>query len=100
MAGKNEENRWQKYYRNTLYGGRMPGSKTGKTEYELLGNVRKTVTVHFPERVLPTGKTEPERDEKYTVTLDDCNMPEGRISVEVLSANLTLWTLRGYGITY
>ena len=32
-------------------------------------------------------------------TKDDCNMPEGLISVSVLASNLALWIGRGYKIT-
>ena len=41
-------NKWQEYFISTYYNGKKPRDKMGKTEFELLGKVKETVTVHFP----------------------------------------------------
>lgn len=82
-------NKWQTAYCNEYYDGKKPRTKTGKEKLELLGQVKETVTVEFPD-----GRTE-----TYTVTENDCDMPNGKISVSVLASNLVLWTERGYKIT-
>ena len=93
------ENRWQEYYRNTLYEGKVPRSNAGKEEYGLLGNVGESVTVHFPDFNGANG-FKPGHTDTYVVTLDNCNIPAGLISVQVLAANLRLWAERGYMIEY
>ena len=87
-------NKWQEKYCEEYYDGKMPRSKQGKYEFELLGKIKDTVTVEFPEF---NGKSA--HAETYTVTEDDCNIPEGKISVCVLASNLTLWLSRGQKIT-
>lgn len=96
---QNTLNKWQKHYINTLYEGKMPRSKCGKRQLELLGYVNESITVHFPDFNGIHGLV-PAHEETYRVELDDCNMPEGVISVEALSGNLELWTDRGYAIEY
>lgn len=81
-------NKWQEYFISTYYNGKKPRDKMGKTEFELLGKVKETVTVHFPNET----KT-------FSVTLEECNIPSGIISVSVLASNLYLWSERGYKIT-
>ena len=94
-------NEWQKHYVNELYDGKKPRSKRGKLELELLGKVREKITVHFPEFHSPVkSQNSPAHNETYVVTFDECNMPEGKISVLALASNLSLWTERGYGIDY
>ena len=94
-------NKWQKRYVESLYGGKMPRSKVGKAELELLGNVKESVTIHFPDFNSPVkSQCSPAHDETYKVTLDECDMPKGLISVQVLAGNLLLWTERGYKIDY
>lgn len=82
-------NKWQTVYCNEDYNGKAPRTKIGKEKLELLGQVKETVTVEFPEG----------RAETYIVTENDCDMPNGKISVSVLASNLVLWTARGYKIT-
>lgn len=88
-------NKWQQHYIEVYYDGKLPRSKSGKLELELLGMVDTGVTVHFPD----FGKT-PAHTESFRVSLDECHMPNGIISVEVLSSNLSLWTQRGYRIDF
>ena len=87
-------NRWQEVYCKELYGGKMPRSKRGKLEFELLGSIEDLVVVDFPER---NGK--PPHTETYEVTETDCDMPNGKVSVEVLASNLALWVSRGWKVT-
>ena len=89
----NELNRWQQYYVDTLYGGKKPRGNVSKQELEFLGKVKSTVRVYFPE-----AADAPAHFEDYVVTLDDCNIPEGKISVLVLASNFTLWRSRNYTI--
>ena len=81
-------NKWQKKYCDEYYNGKMPRSKQGKADMELLGQIKETVTVEFANRT-----------ETFTVTEDDCDIPNGKISVPVLVSNLNLWLSRGQKIT-
>lgn len=81
-------NKWQKKYCDKHYGGNLPRSKQGKEQLELLGAIKDTVTVEFPNRT-----------ETYIVTEDDCDIPNGKISVSVLASNLVHWKLRGFKVT-
>ena len=81
-------NNWQKKYCEGYYGGKAPKTKVGKIEFDLLGKVKDYVAV-----TLEDG-----RKNEYKVTLDDCDIPNGKISVEVLAANLRLWAFRGFKI--
>lgn len=87
-------NKWQKKYCDEYYNGKMPRSKVDKKKFELLGLVKDVVIVEFPE-----CNGHPAHTETLVVTEDDCNIPEGIISVSVLASNLILWTSRGYKIT-
>lgn len=97
MVKSADLNKWQKYYIDSMYDGKMPRSKCGKEELAALGQINNKVIVHFPDFTGIRG-FQPAHTEEYIVTEYDCNMPEGRISVEVLAANLTLWGSRGYKI--
>lgn len=88
-------NRWQQKYCDEYNNGKLPRSKQGKADVELLGKIKNTVTVEFPE--VPGVKTA--RTETYIVTEDDCDIPNGKISVSVLISNLNLWLSRGHKIT-
>ena len=81
-------NKWQKVYCNKHYKGKVPTTKIGKEEFELLGSIKKTVTVELPSET----KT-------FLVTETECNIPEGKISVSVLASNLRVWKLKGYKVT-
>lgn len=87
-------NKWQKIYCDGLYNGKVPKTKRGKEEFELLGNIKSTVTVDFPER-----NDKPARTDTYIVTEDDCDIPNGKISVSVLASNLSFWSFNGYKVT-
>ena len=94
-------NKWQSAYLNDPRGGcagKMPRSKRGKEELELLGHVKETVTVSIPDFEGIRGFV-PAHDETYVVTEFDCNMPEGRISARVLASNLVFWLSNGYKVT-
>lgn len=85
-------NKWQKYYKEQ-YG--PIRSNKAKRRLALLGNVNDVVTIEFPE-----FRGNPKHTESYVVMFAECNMPKGIVSVEVLAANLELWTNRGYKIIY
>ena len=87
-------NKWQKKYCDEYYKGKEPKTQSGKQEFNLLGQIREVVVVKFPES---NGK--PARTEKYTVTEDDCDIPNGKISVFVLASNVRLWLAKGYEVT-
>lgn len=91
-------NKWQQKYCDEYYNGKMPRSKHGKADMELLGKIKDTVTVEFPDFNGANGFI-PAHTDTYVVTEDDCNIPQGRISVTVLISNLNLWISRGYKIT-
>ena len=81
-------NKWQQKYCDEYYNGKMPRSKQGKADMELLGKIKETVTVELPSETVT-----------LVVTEDDCDIPNGKISVSVLVSNLNLWLFRGYKIT-
>ena len=81
------ENKWQKHYRENIYDGRLPQWGVGREEYDLLGDIGDTVTVCFPAG-----------EDTFRVTFEDCDIPNGVISVQVLSSNLRLWSERGHEI--
>ncbi len=92
-------NKYQQEYLNIYYDGKKPRNKVGKEELELLGNIKgDKIRVHFPDFNGING-FKPAHVEEYQIT-DKCDMPNGKISVEVLSRNLSLWTERGYQIDY
>lgn len=80
-------NKWQKIYCETYYEGKMPRTKYGKWAMDILSQMGDKVIIHFPNRT-----------ETYTITEYECDMPNGKISVRVLVANLELWISRGYKI--
>ena len=90
-------NKWQKVYCDTYYNGKMPRSKSGKADVELLGKIKSKVIVDFPCHNSTNG-FEPARTETYIVTENECDMPNGMISVCVLISNLNLWLSRGYKV--
>lgn len=77
-------NKWQRKYIDTFYKGKIPRTKEGRYEYELLGKMKSEITVEFQD-----GKIE-----TYRIDLEECNMPKGIINVEVLAGNLALWARR------
>lgn len=82
-------NKWQQKYCDVYYNGKAPRTKVGKQEFELLGKMKDFVSVDYGNRV-----------EKYEITLDDCNMPEGRIDVRVLASNLRFWLfVKGFKVS-
>jgi len=81
-------NRWQTKYCDKYYNGKMPRSKQGKADIELLGQIKDTITVELPSETVT-----------LVVTEDDCDIPNGKISVAVLISNLNLWLSRGHKIT-
>ena len=91
-------NRWQKVYCDTYHNGKTPRTKQGKADVELLGKIKSQVTVEFPDFNGANG-FKPAHTETYTVTENECNMPNGKISVSVLISNLNLWLSRGYKIS-
>lgn len=87
-------NKWQKKYCDEYYKGKIPNTKQGKETVALLGDVKDTIIVEFPKT-----KEKPAHIETYIVTEDDCDIPNGKISVSVLVSNLVFWKFRGYKVT-
>ena len=85
-------NRWQEVFCNIYYEGKVPTSKIGKEEYDLLGEMSGApvakVSVRIPGKAL----------EVYRITEYDCDMPKGKISVSVLASNLRFWKFRGWEV--
>ena len=90
-------NQWQQYFINVCYNGKVPRSQIGSRKLALLGQVKNMIKVDFPDFNGING-FEPAHSETYNVTLDQCNMPAGLISVDVLASNLVLWMQRGYKV--
>ena len=100
-------NKWQKYYLKKHFGGTAPTDETGKKEIRLLEKCGSAVTVHFPDfstKRYVNGSLQtiviPKHTDTYTITEDECDILNGKISVQVLTANLILWTARGYQIDF
>lgn len=94
---KEELNKWQKQYIDEYYDGKIPRRKVAKQRLNLLGKVKSYVIVDFPDFNGADG-FKPAHTEKYEITLTECDMPNGKISVRVLVANLELWLSRGYTV--
>lgn len=90
-------NQWQEAYCKMHHNGKMPRSKSEKESVELLGQIKSVVIVEFPERTGINGVI-PAHTEEYIVTENECNIPEGIISIDVLVSNLKLWLSRGQKI--
>lgn len=91
-------NNWQKVYCDTYHNGKTPRSKTGKQDMELLGKIKSQVIVEFPDFTGANGFV-PAHTDTYIVTEDDCDIPNGKISVSVLVSNVKLWLSRGYKVS-
>mgnify|MGYP003309420572 CR=1 FL=1 len=83
-------NRWQEYYIKKYHNGKMPRTKKGKRNIQILEKIKSKVTVNFPDFYGEYGFV-PAHKETFVVTETDCNIPEGRISVTALLINLPLW---------
>ena len=79
-------NKWQKKYCEVYYKGKVPKSKIGKYEYDLLGDVKDYVIVTYDN-----GKRV-----ELEVTLDECDIPNNKINVETLASNLRFWKFNGF----
>ena len=90
-------NKWQEKYVTKCCGGRKPRSVNGKTELELLGKVKDFVIVDFPNRSTEFGM-KPACTERYLVTMSDCDLENGKISVSILANNLRVWLEHGYAV--
>lgn len=90
-------NKWQKTYCDIHYKGKMPRTKQGKADVELLGKIKSQVIVEFPDFNGANG-FKPAHTEIFTVTENDCDIPNGKISVDILISNLNLWISRNYKI--
>lgn len=82
-------NKWQKKYVDIYYDGEIPADSEGRVAYDLLGKLRSEITVEFQNG----------EKETYRIDLEECNIPEGVISVRILARNLVLWITRGLKIT-
>ena len=76
----------------------VPRGNRNKWCYEMLGQIRETVTVHFPEFKGLHG-VEPAKVVTYKVDEQKVDMPHSVISVLTLASNLELWAERGYKMT-
>ena len=86
-------NRFQQKYCDTCYEGKKPKDKIGKLEFELLGNMKSNrIRVRHPAFSFPGFETSPERVEELVVN-EECDIPNGKINVEVLASNLRFWLL-------
>ena len=90
-------NNWQKVYCDTYYDGKLPKDKSGKEDMKLLGQIKSKVIVEFPDFNGVNG-FKPAHTETYVVTENECDMPNGKISVSMLISNLNLWISRGYKV--
>ncbi len=81
-------NKWQKVYCEEYFDGKMPRSKQGKVDMELLSSIKNEVIIYMPNG-----------DKIYTVTENECDIPNGKISVDVLVSNMKLWMSRKIKIT-
>lgn len=90
-------NKWQERYKE-LIGGKVPSRGRERDEFNLLSGMKENVIVEFPDFNGVNG-FKPAHTEEYIITMNDCNMPEGVISVEILASNLYLWNSRGYKIS-
>ena len=95
MPKKSELTKYQMEYIDKVYDGKMPRDKAGKEELILLGNlVGDKICVHFPD-----FNGTPAHEKTFEIA-DEGDMPNGKISIDVLAGNLSLWVLRGYKIDY
>lgn len=90
-------NKWQKKYVEKCCGGRKPRTNDEKTELALLGKVKDYIIIDFPNYSTPDGMVKAHR-EKYLVTMSDCDIPNGKMSVSILATNLRIWLSRGYSV--
>lgn len=90
-------NKWQKVYCDTYYKGKFPQTKDGIYDIGLLSGIKNRVAVEHPDFNGIHGLV-PAHTEILTVTENDCDIPNGKISVAVLIGNLRLWMSRGYKI--
>lgn len=90
-------NQWQKIYCDTYYKGKIIQSEEGIYDMELLSGIKNKVAVEYPDFNGINGFV-PAHTEILTVTENECNIPNGKISVAVLISNLKLWMSRGYKI--
>ena len=90
-------NKWQIVYCNTYYKGKFPNTKEGIYDLGLLSGIKNRVAVEHHDFHGINGFI-PAHTDILTVTEDDCDIPNGKISVTVLVRNLKLWMSRGYKI--
>ena len=87
-------NRWQKVYCDNYYKGNFPHTKEGIYDMKLLSGIKSKVAVEYPDFNGINGFI-PAHTEILTITENDCDIPNGKISVTVLVSNLKLWMSRG-----
>ena len=93
-------NKYQQAYIEKVYAGKTPRSKGGKEAVEVLGKMKSDkIRVHFPDFTGFGGKFTPAHVTEYTVCGEN-NLPEGKMNISGLAANLALWESRGYKIEY
>ena len=88
-------NKWQKVYCDTYYN--IPQTEDGIYDMKLLDGIKDKIAVEYPDFNGINGFV-PAHTEILTVTENECDIPNGEISVTVLVSNLKLWKSRGYKI--
>ena len=87
---KSEMNKWQQIFIDQWYNGKVPQTKSGRRQVDLLGYMKKHVKVEYGD-----GKVE-----DLLITEDDVNIPEGKIDVIHLAQNLIFWVdVRGFKVS-
>lgn len=92
-------NRWQRAFMDQMGFKNVPRGKWNKWCFDVLGKVRETVTVQFPEFRDPHG-VKPAETKTFVVDENKIDMPNGFIDVLTLASNLEFWIAdRGYKVT-
>lgn len=90
-------NLWQQVYCDAYCLGMKPTTQPSLHEWELLGKVKSTVTVHVEEHFNWLGEV-PAHTETYQVTPYDDDRSNGKISVVALATCLRLWESYGWAV--
>lgn len=92
-------NKYQQKFIDEFYNGKMPRDKDGKRRVEILGKIKNSVTVDFPDFNGANG-FEPAHTSTFTIDENICDWSKSILNPEIMSGNLTLWEDRGYNIKF
>ena len=84
-------NKWQKVYCDIYYDGKEPKTKRGEKRHGT--SCKNKVIVTFP-KIDKFPRFEVDHINTFIVTENDCDMPNGKISVIGLVENLEFWDSR------